>query len=115
MRNIEIRHCQNSDYSRCEELVNLTWRFDKIFLSEELFQLAKELYTKGSFFSSNYHMVAEMNGKIVGFIFGYNINNKKPKGGLLFGFKSMFKLYFCVANKSERKMLIEAATAHGKK
>jgi ribosomal protein S18 acetylase RimI-like enzyme len=112
--NIEIRHYQKSDYSRCEELVNLAWRFDKIFASEKLFLLAKELYTKGSFFSGNYHMVAETNGKVVGFIFGFNINNKKPKGGLLFGLKAMFKLYFGRANKSERNALIEAATVHGK-
>ncbi|MBK8188762.1 MAG: hypothetical protein IPK77_16750 [Cellvibrio sp.] len=79
MGNIEIRHYQKSDYSRCEELVNLAWRFDKIFVSEKLFLLAKELYTKGSFFSSNYHMVAETNGKVVGFIFGFNINNKSQK------------------------------------
>jgi ribosomal protein S18 acetylase RimI-like enzyme len=103
-----------SDYSRCEELVNIAWRFDKIFSSENLFILAKQLYTKGSYFSSNYHMVAEINGKVVGFIFGFNINHKKPKGVLLFGLKSMFKLYFYRNNKKERNILIEAAALHGK-
>ena len=114
MGNIEIRYYRKSDYSRCEELVNLAWRFDKIFTSEKLFLLAQELYTKGSFFSSNYHMVAEINGKVVGFIFGFNINNKKPKGSLLFGLKATLKLYFGITNKEERNILIQAATAHGK-
>jgi ribosomal protein S18 acetylase RimI-like enzyme len=114
VRNIEIRNYQMSDYSRCEELVNIAWRFDKIFSSENLFILAKQLYTKGSYFSSNYHMVAEINGKVVGFIFGFNINHKKPKGVLLFGLKSMFKLYFYRNNKKERNILIEAAALHGK-
>ena len=114
MGNIEIRKYRKSDYSSCEELVNLAWRFDKIFASEKLFVLAKELYTRGSFFTSNYHMVAEINGKVVGFIFGFNINNKKPKGGLLLGLKATFKLYFGSTNKEERNILIETATVHGK-
>ena len=114
MVNVEIRHYRETDYSRCEELVNLAWGFDEMFVSEKLCSLAKALYTKGAMFSSNYHMVAEINGKVVGLIFGQNVKGRKSKRGLFLALKATFILNFSGINKQERNTFAEAITLHSK-
>lgn len=110
----EIRPYRGSDYDSCEELVNQAWGFDRLFSSGNLRKIAKCLYTKGSEVSSNYKMVAESDGKVVGFIFGQNCHRKKTRGGLLLGLKATLDLNFKKMDASERKLFVDAIKGHHK-
>ena len=68
----EYREYRDSDYEICEALVNNAWKFDSNFKPQELADLAKCVYTKGSVIGSNFRMVVEKNGKVAGFLFGLN-------------------------------------------
>jgi len=67
-----LREYRDSDYEFCEALVNEAWQFEKNFEPQELADVTKCIYTRGSVIGSNYRKVVEMNGKVVGFIFGLN-------------------------------------------
>lgn len=67
-----IREYTEHDYAKCEELVNQAWQFDTIFQPEALAKIAKKMYTGGSVAESTYRAVAEVDGEVVGFIFGLN-------------------------------------------
>ena len=86
------RDYQDIDYNQCEELVNQAWKFDEIFAPEEFSDLAKQLYTKGSVISSNYKVVVEVDGKVAGFIFGFNERATKPGLNILYRLKTLWKL-----------------------
>lgn len=109
-----FREYKESDYGQCEELVNLAWGFDNIFSSEELSKFAKLIYTKGSSVSSNYKMVAEDKGRVVGFIFGLNENLSKPGRNILFGLGLLWKIMWLKGYKLEKKKLLDALNNHQK-
>lgn len=101
------------DYSQCEELVNQAWGFDKIFAPKPLADLAKCIYTKGSVLSSNYRMVVEIEGKVAGFIFGLNENNKKPGRNLLFGLSVLWRFFrIKTEHPEDKKALVNAIKIH---
>jgi len=109
-----FREYKDSDYERCEELVNKVWGFDKIFLPKPLSDLAKLIYTKGSVLSSNYKMLVEVEGKVVGFIFGLNEYSRKPGRNLLFGLSILWKWLRIKRDRPDRNDLINALKAHEK-
>jgi ribosomal protein S18 acetylase RimI-like enzyme len=109
-----FREYKESDYEECEELVNQAWGFDEIFSSDKLSGFSKLIYTKGSILGSNYKMVVEDNGQVVGFIFGLNENANKPGKNILFGFGLLWKLIWIKGNKSEKKSLLDALNNHQK-
>ena len=77
--NVTYREYRDSDYLKCEALVDNAWEFEKNFHPRELAVLGKYLYTMGSIAASNYRMVAEHNHDVIGFIFGYNEQIPLPK------------------------------------
>ena len=94
-----FREYNDVDYQQCESLVNEAWGFDRIFVPESFSSLAKCIYTKGSVLGSNYRTVVEIDGKIAGFIFGLNENQKKPGKNLLYGLSILWRL---IRIKSEK-------------
>jgi len=109
-----FREYKESDYEQCEELVNQAWGLDKIFSSEKLSGFAKLIYTKGSVLGSNYKMVVEDHGQVIGFIFGLNEHLNKPRRNTLFGLMLLWRLIWVKGNKSEKKHLLDALTNHQK-
>ena len=109
----QFRDYKNSDYKSCEDLVNEAWQFDNIFKPQELSDITKCMYTKGSVIGSNFRRVVEINGKVVGFIFGLNELSSKPEKGILFGL-SILKRIFCVKGMRirEKIKLIKAINTH---
>ncbi|MEW6067364.1 MAG: GNAT family N-acetyltransferase [Nitrospirota bacterium] len=77
--NVTFRGYRDNDYLDCETLVDNAWGFEKHFHPYDLAVLGKYLYTMGSVAMSNYRVVAEHDGKVVGFIFGYNERIPLPK------------------------------------
>jgi ribosomal protein S18 acetylase RimI-like enzyme len=108
------REYKESDYAQCEELVNQAWGFDEIFSSEALASFAKLIYTKGSVLGSNYKMVVENQGRVVGFIFGLNENVNKPGRNILFALGLLWRLLWIKGNKPEKKNLLDALNIHQK-
>lgn len=108
-----FRDYKDSDYETCEALVNNAWKFDSNFKPQELADLARCVYTKGSVIGSNFRQVVEMNGKVVGFIFGLDETSAKPKGGILFGLSILWKL-FRIKGMSfkDKKKFINAMSIH---
>jgi ribosomal protein S18 acetylase RimI-like enzyme len=109
-----FREYKINDYILCEELVNQAWRFDKIFSSKALSDIAKLIYTKGSVLGSNYRSVVEVDGKVIGFIFGLNEYAKKPGRNILFGLSVLWKLIRAKSDKTEKNDLINALKIHEK-
>ena len=108
-----LRKYRDSDYELCEALVNEAWQFDKNFEPQELANLAKCIYTKGSVIGSNFRKVVEIDGKVVGFIFGLNEASSKPKGRILFGLNVLWRLWRIKGlAKTDRKKLIKAINTH---
>jgi len=108
------RAYQKSDYSSCEKMVNHAWSFDTIFKPKSLCTLAKLLYTQGSIVNSNYKRVVEIDGKVVGFIFGRNQKAKPPKRDILFHLKIVFQLLFVKSISPDKKTLLQAIATHEK-
>ncbi|MBW9262194.1 MAG: GNAT family N-acetyltransferase [Candidatus Thiodiazotropha sp. (ex. Lucinisca nassula)] len=112
---ITIRPYRQSDYQFCEALVAQAWGFDEIFKPAEMSALAKYLYTRGSLVSSNYCRVAEDDGRLVGFIFGYNEYAVRPKGKLLFTLQIIWRLLTVSGHRpDDKKRLIRAIEEHQK-
>lgn len=111
--NTLIRDYQDSDYKSCEDLVNTAWDFDSNFRPQELSDIAKCMYTKGSVIGSNFRKVVESNGTVVGFIFGLNAKQTKPKRGILFGLNMLRRILFVkgMAYKN-KKQLLKAINTH---
>lgn len=108
------RGYKDTDYKRCEALVNHAWSFDSVFKPQALSNLAKLLYTKGSVVSSNYKSVVEVDDKVVGFIFGLNENYKKPRKDIFFSLQILFKLLFVKSISPDKKSLLNAMATHEK-
>lgn len=107
-----VREYKASDYLQCEELVNQAWKFDKIFSPQALSVLAKRIYTKGSILGSNYRKVVEVNGSLVGFIFGLNENSKKPRKNIRFGLGILWKLIWIKGGQPKNTDLLNAFKVH---
>ena len=108
------REYRNGDYEQCEELVNQAWGFDKIFSPNALSDVAKLIYTKGSVLGSNCKMVVEIDGKVVGFIFGLNEYSKKPGKNILFKLSILWKLIRIKDGTPDKRDLINALKCHEK-
>lgn len=110
-----IRTYREEDYGQCEALVNQAWGFDTIFYPKTLSSLAKRMYTQGSVLGSNYRMVVEIDGEVVGFIFGLHGYLKRPGRSILFGLSSLWKLLWLANVKTEmKKKLVNAMSVHEK-
>ncbi len=109
-----FREYTEGDYDQCEELVNQSWGFDKIFSPEKLSDFAKLIYTKGSVLGSNYKMVVEAKGRVVGFIFGLNEKSRKPGIHILFRLNLLWKLLWIKGNKPDKNDLLNALQIHEK-
>ena len=108
-----FRDYENTDYESCEALVNDAWKFDLNFKPQELADVAKCLYTKGSVIGSNYKKVIEANGRVVGFIFGLNEKALKPKRDILFGLGILRRIMFIKRMKfQEKKKLFSNISTH---
>lgn len=112
---INIRNFEPHDYDRCEELVNEAWHFDKIISDKNLSKTALQFYTKGGLCSGNMNLVAVDQGKVVGFLFGFNILAKsKPRGKLKLALDAFISFNFKKMDKIERNKFIKALTDHHK-
>jgi ribosomal protein S18 acetylase RimI-like enzyme len=109
-----IRAYQDSDYPQCEALVNQAWGFDQAFSPSNLSEFVKILYTKGSVVNSNDRYVAEIDGKVVGFLFGLNEQLKKPGLQLGFRFSLLFKSFGIKNSTPPLNDLLKAAHQHEK-
>jgi ribosomal protein S18 acetylase RimI-like enzyme len=77
--NVVLRAYLDSDYGTCERLVSNAWAFEANFPPEQMTRLAGYLYTMGSVAASNFRRVVEVQGEVVGFLFGSNENEPIPK------------------------------------
>ncbi|MFW6327190.1 MAG: GNAT family N-acetyltransferase [Bacteroidota bacterium] len=112
---INIRNFEHQDYGRCEELVNEAWHFDKFIRDKNLSKTVLRLYTKGGLYSGNMNLVAVNQGRVVGFLFGFNILAKtKPWGKLRLAVDSIISFNFKKMDKIERNKFIKAFTDHNK-
>lgn len=110
-----FRSYKQSDYISCECLTNEAWDFDELFESQELADLARRIYTKGPAMEGNYRFVVEVEGQVVGFIFGLNELSKKSWKKYLFGLSAVWRLMRIKTNRpDERKNFMNALAAHEK-
>ena len=108
-----LRKYREEDYEQCESLVNQAWKFDKIFAPKALSDLAKCIYTKGSVLHSNYRYVVEIDGNVVGFIFGLNELSTRPGRNIIFGLSIIWRLMRIKSERPEdKKELINAIKSH---
>lgn len=93
--------------------MNDAWGFDNHFKPQELSDVAKRMYTKGSVIGSNFRKVIEIDGKVVGFIFGLNEMSSKPKRGVLFGLDILRRM-LCIKEMTfkDKKQLFKAINVH---
>jgi ribosomal protein S18 acetylase RimI-like enzyme len=106
-----LRAYRDEDYEQCEKLVNQAWGFDEIFVPKALSSLAKRIYTEGSVVNSNYKMVAEVNGTVAGFIFGFNERLKMPRGNIMLGLSILWRLMWIKSEKPKNKKELTNAMA----
>jgi len=107
------RNYEDTDYEICESLVNGAWEFDVNFVPQELADIAKCMYTKGPVLASNFRRVVEVNGKVVGFIFGKNDESVSRTKSVLFGLGVMRKILFVKGMPyKEKKRLFSAINTH---
>ena len=111
---VTIRDYSESDYSRCEELVNQAWAFDSVFQPEQLADLAKIIYTRGSVSESTYRTVAVVDDLVVGFIFGLNEKLNKPRLHLGLRLSVLWRLFKIKSSTPNKNDLIKAMVAHEK-
>ena len=108
-----FRDYRDSDYESCEALVSDAWKFDSNFKPQELSDVAKCMYTKGSVIGSNFRRVVEIKGQVVGFIFGLNEMSPKPKKDMLFGLNILRRI-LCIRKMEfkDKKQLLIALNTH---
>lgn len=106
------REYRKTDFKSCEKLVNQAWRFDTLFNSAQLGELAAYMYAKSAVLGSNFAYVVEVKGEVVGFLFGVNKLAAKPRMNVFSKVKLMWKL---IRHRSaEKPLLINAAIIHEK-
>ena len=112
---INIRNFEQQDYKHCEELVNEAWLFDKIIADKNLYKAALRMYTKGGLCSGNMNLVAVDQGKVVGFLFGFNhLSKSKLRGRIKLALDAIISFNFKKMDKIERNKFIRALTDHEK-
>lgn len=112
---IDIRNFEKQDYPFCEELVNEAWHFDKIFTDKNLSKIALRMYTKGGLASGNINLVAIVQGRVVGFLFGLNhLSKAKSRGKIMLAIDSIISFNFKKMDKIERDTFIKVLTDHNK-
>jgi len=112
-KRILYRKYENTDYEICESLVNGAWKFDDNFKPQELANIAKCMYTKGSVIGSNFRRVVEVDGNVVGFIFGKNEGSVNKLKSILFGLDIMRRIMFVGGMQyAKKKKLYSAINAH---
>lgn len=109
---VEIREYIEKDYLRCEELVNQAWNFDSVFQPEALANVAKKIYTRGSVTESTYRTVAEVDGKVIGFIFGLNEHYHKQRLHLGLRVSFLWDLLTIKSSTPGKKDFISAMSEH---
>lgn len=108
-----FRDFRDQDYKRCQALVSEAWGFDQIFKPQKLAELAKLIYTKGALLGSSYQQVVEVDGDVVGFIFGFNETSGKSQHNFWFGISLLWKLLFIKTRpRWEKRSFIEAFKVH---
>lgn len=112
---ISFRAFKKVDYTQCEALVCKAWKLNLHFQPPALSELIQHLYTQGAVIHSNYFQVAESDGKVVGFIFGLNIHQPKPKPSIWFNLKIIWRLLSLnPIEPSSRKTILNAFAMHAK-
>ena len=112
---IDIRNYEPQDYAACEELVNEAWHFDTIFSDANLSTTALRMYTKGGLCSGNMNLVGVCKGKVVGFLFGFNLLSKrKPRGKIKLALEALVSFNFKKMDKIELQRFVQAITDHNK-
>ncbi|MDQ7074499.1 MAG: GNAT family N-acetyltransferase [Gammaproteobacteria bacterium] len=89
---ILIREYRDTDYTTCEALVSEVWSLDVKFQPQEFSTRVKNMYTQGSVIGSNFRVVLEINGRVVGFLFGLNEQQPKPDRDLIFESTVLWKI-----------------------
>ena len=90
-----IRDLQHKDISFCIDIINSIWDFDSRFLPQELSNLLKNYYIKGSLGDSNFAVVVTEDFNVRGFLFGRCGRApcfKTEYSGLLGGFRFLWQL-----------------------
>jgi len=109
---VEFRKFRWSDYKQCEKLVERVWSFDKVFKVPELRKIASLGYTKGSLEDSNFAEVVEVDGKVVGFLFGKNDKELLFKKFIGFKLSMLWRLFWYPGQTQERDSLWAALKTH---
>ncbi len=65
-----IRTYTDYDFPACVEIVNQVWDFDRKFPPQPLSALFKQMYIGVSLAASNFCVVMEEDGRVIGFLFG---------------------------------------------
>lgn len=108
------REFAESDYAECEALVNAAWDFDRVFQPQELADIAKKIYTRGSVVESSYRFVAEVDGQVAGFLFGVNESVHKPKRHLRLRLSILWRILRVKKSNPDKKELFAAMSEHEK-
>lgn len=97
----------NSDFDCIRSLINQTWRIDRFCSDEKLLETGLDLFLRSSLMNSNYTLVAEENGKVIGFILGRTDKGFNLLGNLLLHLPHILwnTLSFIARNKSDQKLL----------
>ena len=106
------RSYRRGDQKVCENLVGKVWNFTSVFKNPGLRKIASLGYTVGSLEDSNYAQVVEVDGFVVGFLFGRNGNKAHFKFFLFFKLTMLWRLVFFTGDKYERDELLAALKTH---
>ncbi|MGL6261466.1 GNAT family N-acetyltransferase [Vibrio sp. WXL103] len=102
---VRYRQYQPRDYSDCERLVSQAWQFEQHFAPDSLAKLMAYFYTSGAPQMSNFSLVAEANGQVVGFIFGNNRRARQKKPSFGYSMQSLGKLVklWCLPGEARQR------------
>ena len=108
-----IRDYNESDYLKCEILVSNAWEFDKNFKPQGLADIAKYMYTKGSVINANFHKVVDVDGEVVGFLFGLNEKSTLPKKNVVLGLGILMRILFLKGTPfKDKTRLLKSINTH---
>ncbi|MBD1560040.1 GNAT family N-acetyltransferase [Vibrio sp. S9_S30] len=82
---VNYRRYKKSDYQACEALVRKAWGFEQHFTPRHVANSMAFFYTSGAPVACNFNLVAEVEGQVIGFIFG--TNNKKLRQTIPFSYQ----------------------------
>ncbi|HAA85968.1 MAG TPA: hypothetical protein DCE14_06460 [Kosmotogaceae bacterium] len=104
---IDYRPIKKSDFQRVRRLINQTWQIDRFCSDEKLLETGLDLFLRSSLMHSNYTLVAEENGEVVGFILGRTDRDFNLFGTLFRHLPQILwkTLLFIAQNKRNQKLL----------